>query len=89
MTKVRDDPRFLAKVGFGMSSPRVMIEKMGNHAVFGSMDVCSFEVCTVFFTTMLRAEIILQNLVEETLASLRRVMASAIQLVTGICSDFW
>ena len=45
-TKVRDDARFLARVAFGMSSPRVTIEKLGKHAVFGSMDKCDFEVST-------------------------------------------
>lgn len=45
-TTVRDDARFLARVAFGISSPRVTIEKLGRHAVFGSMDDCDFEVCT-------------------------------------------
>lgn len=44
-TKVRDDPRFLARVAFGISSPRVTMEKLGKLAVFGSMDDCDFEVC--------------------------------------------
>lgn len=43
-TKVRDDARFLARVAFGISSPRVTAEKLGKHAVFGSMDDCNFEV---------------------------------------------
>lgn len=42
-TKVRDDARFLARVAFGISSPRVTMEKLGKHAVFGSMDDCDFE----------------------------------------------
>ncbi|KAI4251804.1 MAG: hypothetical protein LQ352_004650 [Teloschistes flavicans] len=42
-TKVRDDPRFLARVAFGISSPRVTMEKLGKLAVFGSMDDCDFE----------------------------------------------
>ena len=41
---VRDDARFLARVAFGISSPRVTAEKLGKHAVFGSMDECDFEV---------------------------------------------
>lgn len=45
-TKVRDDARFLARVAFGISSPRVTAEKLGKHAVFGSMDDCNFEVRT-------------------------------------------
>lgn len=44
-TKVRDDARFLARVAFGISSPRVTAEKLGKHPVFGSMDDCNFEVC--------------------------------------------
>lgn len=44
-TTVRDDPRFLARVAFGISSPRVTKEKLGKHEVFGSMDDCDFEVC--------------------------------------------
>ncbi|KAL9577760.1 MAG: hypothetical protein Q9203_007340, partial [Teloschistes exilis] len=44
-TTVRDDPRFLARVAFGISSPRVTKEKLGTHEVFGSMDDCDFEVC--------------------------------------------
>ena len=43
-TNVRDDPRFLARVAFGIYSPRVGVEKLGKHAVFGSMDECDFEV---------------------------------------------
>ena len=43
-TKVRDDARFLARVAFGISSPRVTIEKLGKHEVFGSMSECDFEV---------------------------------------------
>ena len=46
-TKVRDDARFLARVAFGISSPRVTAEKLGRHTVFGSMDDCNFEVCAV------------------------------------------
>ena len=48
-TSVRDDARFLARVAFGISSPRVTVEKLGRHDVFGSMDDCDFEVCICFF----------------------------------------
>jgi hypothetical protein len=44
-TLVRDDPRFLARIGFGISSPRVTMEKLGKHSVFGSLSDCDFEVC--------------------------------------------
>lgn len=40
----RDDPRFLARVAFGISSPRVTEMKLGKHPVFGSMNVCDFMV---------------------------------------------
>lgn len=43
-TSIRDDPHFLARVAFGISSPRVTMEKLAKHAVFGSMDECDFEV---------------------------------------------
>lgn len=43
-TKARDDARFLARVAFGISSPRVTAEKLGKHAVYGSMTDCDFEV---------------------------------------------
>lgn len=46
-TNVRDDARFLARVAFGISSPRVTMEKLGRHAVFGSMDDCDFDVCSI------------------------------------------
>ena len=44
-TSIRDDARFLARIAFGISSPRVTTEKLGKHPVFGSMDDCDFEVC--------------------------------------------
>jgi hypothetical protein len=39
-----DDPRFLARIAFGISSPRVTVMKLGKHQVFGSMDECDFMV---------------------------------------------
>ena len=53
-TKVRDDARFLARVAFGISSPRVTMEKLGKHAVFGSMDDCDFHVCSILSTPSTR-----------------------------------
>ena len=50
-TKVRDDARFLARVAFGISSPRVTTEKLGKQAVFGCMQECDFEVCVPRLTT--------------------------------------
>lgn len=41
----RDDPRFLARVAFGIYSPRVTQEKLGKSAVFGSMEDHDFVVC--------------------------------------------
>lgn len=46
-TTVRDDARFLARVAFGISSPRVTTEKLGKSAVFGCMDDCDFEVSVI------------------------------------------
>jgi len=43
-TSIRDDPRFLARVAFGIGSPRVTMEKLGKHVVFGSLEDCDFEV---------------------------------------------
>lgn len=43
-TSIRDDPRFLARVAFGIGSPRVTMEKLGKHPVFGCMEDCDFEV---------------------------------------------
>lgn len=41
----RDDPRLLARIAFGISSPRVSAEKCGaRNPIFGSMDDCDFEV---------------------------------------------
>jgi hypothetical protein len=40
----RDDPRFLARVAFGITSPRVTMTKLGRHPVFASMNVCDFMV---------------------------------------------
>ncbi|KAG8531332.1 uncharacterized protein KY384_002961 [Bacidia gigantensis] len=50
-TSVRDDANFLARVAFGISSPRVTIEKLGKHEVFGSLSGCDFEVSICFFPT--------------------------------------
>lgn len=44
---VRDDPRFLARVAFGIRSPRVGQLKLGNHAVFGSLVEQPFDVSSV------------------------------------------
>ena len=57
-TKVRDDARFLARVAFGISSPRVTMEKLGRHAVFGSMDDCDFDVCSILPTLSTRTDIL-------------------------------
>jgi hypothetical protein len=44
----RDDPRFLARIAFGITSPRATAMKLGKHPVFGSMNVCDFMVCRCF-----------------------------------------
>ncbi|TGO56107.1 hypothetical protein BCON_0082g00200 [Botryotinia convoluta] len=38
MIEERDDPRFLARVAFGISTPRVTAMKLGKSPIFGSMD---------------------------------------------------
>jgi superfamily II DNA helicase RecQ len=46
---VRDDPRFLAKVAFGIKSPRATDLKVYSTGVFESMNVCEFtELLRVF-----------------------------------------
>jgi hypothetical protein len=42
--RARDDARFLARVAFGISSPRVSALKLGRHPVFGSMGDHEFMV---------------------------------------------
>ncbi|GIZ48762.1 hypothetical protein CKM354_001181200 [Cercospora kikuchii] len=37
-TTDRDDARYLARIAFGIKSPRVTAAKLGNHSVFGSME---------------------------------------------------
>jgi superfamily II DNA helicase RecQ len=50
--KARDDPRFLAKVAFGIKSPRITAEKVASSGVFESMNVCDFtELLKVFTKT--------------------------------------
>lgn len=40
----RDDPRFLARVAFGIPSPRVTTARLGRHRIFGSMEDHDFDV---------------------------------------------
>ncbi|KAI7087367.1 hypothetical protein KC356_g4204 [Hortaea werneckii] len=40
----RDDPRYLARVAFGIGSPRVTAARLGRHPVFGSMEDHDFGV---------------------------------------------
>lgn len=42
--KVRDDPRFLARVAFGIKSPRVFELKLHNNSVFASLEDHDFDV---------------------------------------------
>ncbi|KAI1398006.1 ATP-dependent DNA helicase [Hypoxylon fuscum] len=44
--RVRDDPRFLARVAFGIKSPRVFQLKLHNTAVFASLEDHDFKVCS-------------------------------------------
>jgi superfamily II DNA helicase RecQ len=46
---VRDDPRLLAKIAFGIKSPRITAMKVAQKGVFESMNVCDFlELLEVF-----------------------------------------
>ena len=47
---VRDDPRFLAKVAFGIKSPRGTALKVFSTGVFESMNVCDFNELLEVFT---------------------------------------
>ena len=47
---VRDDPRFLAKVAFGIKSPRITALKIAQLGVFESMNVCDFNELLQVFT---------------------------------------
>lgn len=40
----RDDPRYLARIAFGIASPRATQAKMTKNRLFGSMEDCSFAV---------------------------------------------
>jgi hypothetical protein len=40
----RDDARYLARIAFGISSPRVTRAKLGKDPVFGSMEEYDFGV---------------------------------------------
>jgi hypothetical protein len=46
----RDDPRLLARLAFGISSPRLTMNKLGKHPVFGSMVETDFNVLLELFT---------------------------------------
>lgn len=48
---VRDDARLLARVAFGISSPRITALKISKLPVFGSVDDCSFEDLLRYFET--------------------------------------
>jgi hypothetical protein len=46
---IRDDPRFLAKLAFGIKSPRMTAMKIYSSGAFESMNVCDFlELLKVF-----------------------------------------
>lgn len=47
---IRDDPRLLAKVAFGIKSPRITALKLAQLGVFESMDVCDFKQLLEVFT---------------------------------------
>jgi hypothetical protein len=47
---VRDDPRFLAKIAFGIKSPRGTAMKVYSTGVFESMNVCDFNELLEVYT---------------------------------------
>ena len=47
-TSTRDDARFLARVAYGITSPRITAEKLSKNNVFGCMAKCNFEVSLHF-----------------------------------------
>ncbi|KAK4223787.1 P-loop containing nucleoside triphosphate hydrolase protein [Podospora fimiseda] len=49
-TEIRDDPRFLARVAFGLVTPRIAAEYLAKHRVFGSMKDHNFEALLEEFT---------------------------------------
>lgn len=69
----RDDPRFLARVAFGIGSPRVTSAKLGKSKVFGSMEDCSFVVCLKDPTFCVQMLILLSGFVQCVREGLRRV----------------
>ncbi|KAL6710890.1 hypothetical protein ACN47E_006765 [Coniothyrium glycines] len=53
---VRDDPRFLAKIAFGIKSPRITALKILKLGVFDSMNDCDFLELLEMFTTVCATE---------------------------------
>ena len=49
MVPVRDDARLLARVAFGITSPRVTAMKLSKNPVFGSMATSDFMVSFVLY----------------------------------------
>lgn len=47
VTNVRDDPRFSARVGFGINSPRVTKWRLDKHEVFRSLQEHDFDVSCI------------------------------------------
>lgn len=48
--KARDDPRFLARIAFGIMSPRVKAENLERSKVFGSMRNHNYQACILLFS---------------------------------------
>ena len=48
----RDDARFLARVAFGIGSPRVTAAKLSGTTVFGSMEAYDFRILLEKFTAV-------------------------------------
>jgi superfamily II DNA helicase RecQ len=50
VVEARDDPTFLARIAFGINSPRITEEKIKATGVFGSMNICDFPELLKVFT---------------------------------------
>jgi hypothetical protein len=81
----RDDPRFLARVAFGISSPRLASAKLSkNNAVFGCMEDCSFVVCLTMIPLALSPDtyFLFRHCLMHSQRSVRRMANSSSASVT-------
>ncbi|ORY01114.1 P-loop containing nucleoside triphosphate hydrolase protein [Clohesyomyces aquaticus] len=53
---IRDDPRLLARIGFGITSPRIMALGLKKSGVWESMNVCDFPTLVGAFATRCKVD---------------------------------